>query len=392
MWSQTFAVTMLNLHNVRRRGASSSVAVLGIAGVVIVVVGVLSIARGFQRAMTTGGDPQTAIVLRAGASSETGSMLALDSVRLIKEAPGIVRVGAQPLASAEFLMVVKQPQPGAGPPLNVSLRGVEPAAFSLRQVRLVEGRTFQAGRPEVIVGRSAARQFGGLAPGQTTHWSGYAWTVVGVFAADAASAESEVWCDIAMLQQAFHREQSFQSVYAKVESANTFHILRDALTTDPRLEVVARPETEYYAEQSRPLTSLVTTAGVFIGLIMSAGAIFAVMNTMYTAVASRRREIATLRAIGFGRLPIVCSVFAEAVTLASVGGVLGALAAWILVDGYAVSTLNFQSMSQIAFAFAVTPGLILQGVMLAMALGLVGAMWPAWRAATVPIPSGLRDR
>jgi putative ABC transport system permease protein len=169
-------------------------------------------------------------------------------------------------------------------------------------------------------------------------------------------------------------------------------MLRTALAADPRLETDVISEPEYYAEQSRALTGLITTAGVFIGLIMSAGAIFAAVNTMYTAVASRTQEIATLRALGYGRTPICISVFVEAIALACAGGVLGALTAWALVDGYAVSTLNFQSMSQVAFAFAVTLGLIVRGVLMATALGLVGAIWPAWRGATIPIAAGLRER
>jgi putative ABC transport system permease protein len=392
MWTQTLAVTVLNLASIPRRLGSSAVAVFGIAGVVVVLVGILSIGRGFQRAMSTGGDPLTAIVLRAGASSETSSVLGLDSVRLIKDAPGIVRAGAEPLASAEFVMAVRQ-SADSSRPVNVTLRGVEPEAFHIRDgIHLIEGRAFRPGRPEVIVGRAAARQFGGLAIGRAAHWGGYVWDVVGTFEADGGSVESEVLCDVTMLQQAFRREQTFQAVYAKLEKPESFAVLRAALGADSRLEVDVRPETEYYAEQSRSLTSLITTAAMFIGLIMSAGAVFAAVNTMYTAVVSRTREIATLRALGFSRAAIVCSVLTEAGVLATTGGVIGALVAWMLVDGYAVSTLNFQSMSQVAFAFAVTPGLIGGGVISAIVMGLLGAIWPAWRGATIQIAAGLRER
>jgi putative ABC transport system permease protein len=391
MWNQITAVTMLNLRSVPQRSGSSAVTVLGIAGVVIVFVGVLSMAQGFRRVMMTGGDPRTAIVLRAGASSETGSMLALESVRLVKDAPGIAHQGVQSQASAEFTVVVRQ-QAGSGRPMNVTLRGVEPAAFSVRdEIRVVDGRPFEPGRPEVIVGRAVARQLGNVTTGRSVRWGGSTWEVVGVFEADGGTAESEVWCDVDILQQAFHRQSAFQAVYARLESPESFDVLRDALAGDPRLEVDVRRESDYYDEQSRSLTTLITTAGVFIAVLMGVGAIFAAVSTMYTAVVSRAREMATLRAVGFGRTALVCSVLAEAAALAALGGAIGALTAWLLLDGYAVSTLNFQSMSQVAFAFAVTPALVAESLTYAVGLGVIGAMWPAWRAARLPIVTGLRE-
>jgi putative ABC transport system permease protein len=391
MWNQITAVTTVNLRSVPQRFGSSAVTVLGIAGVVIVFVGVLSMARGFRQVMMTGGDARTAIVLRAGASSETGSMLDLESVRLVKDAPGIAHQGAQSHASAEFTVVVRQRADG-GRTMNVTLRGVQSAAFSVREeIHVVDGRPFQSGRQEVIIGRAAARQLGNVTTGRTVQWGGSTWKVVGVFEADGGNAESEVWCDVDTLQQAFHRQNAFQAVYARLESPESFDMLRNALAGDPRLEVDVRRESDYYAEQSQSLTTLITTAGVFIAVLMGFGAIFAAVSTMYTAVVSRTREIATLRAIGFGRLALVCSVLAEAAALASLGGAIGSLTAWLLFDGYAVSTLNFQSMSQVAFAFAVTPVLVVEGMTYAVGLGVVGAMWPAWRAARLPIVAGLRE-
>ena len=391
MWNQISAVTKLNLRSIAHRFGSSAVTVLGVAGVVIVFVGVLSMAQGFRQVMTTGGDSHTAIVLRAGASSETGSMLGLESVRLVKDAPGIAHRGAHSQASAEFTVVVRQ-QADTGRPMNITLRGVEPAAFSVREeVRVVDGRPFRPGRPELIVGRAAARQLGNVTTGRSVHWGGSAWEVVGVFEADGGNVESEVWCDVDILQQAFHRRSAFQAVYAKLESPESFDTLRDALAGDPRLEVDVRRESDYYAEQSQSLTTLITTAGVFIAVLMGTGAMFAAVSTMYTAVVSRTREIATLRAIGFGRAALVCSVLTEAAALASVGGAIGSLSAWVFFDGYAVSTLNFQSMSQVGFAFAVTPTLVAEGMTYAVGLGVLGAMWPAWRAARLPIVAGLRE-
>jgi putative ABC transport system permease protein len=392
MWHQITAVTTLNLRSVRQRFGSSAVTVLGIAGVVVVFVGILSMAQGFRSAMMTGGDPLTAIVLRSGASSEAGSMLGLDTVRLVKDAPGISRQDGRSQASAEFAVVVRHAQAGTGRPMNITLRGVEPAAFNVREeIRVVDGRPFQPGRYEVIVGVTAARQLGNVATGRSVRWGGSTWDVVGVFQGDGGSVESEVWCDIDMLQQAFRRQSAFQAVYAKLESPESLDVLRRAVANDPRLEVDIRRESDYYAEQSRSLTGLITTAGVFIAVLMGAGAIFAAVSTMYASVVSRTREIATLRAIGFGSTAVVCSVLAEAAALASAGGTIGALIAWVLFDGYAVSTLNFQSMSQVGFAFAVTPALIAQGMTYAMGMGLAGAIWPAWRAARLSIVTALRD-
>jgi putative ABC transport system permease protein len=392
MRKQISAVTALNLRSVPLRIGSSGVIVLGIGGVVVVFVGVLSMAQGFSRAMTTGGDPLTAIVLRSGATSETGSMLALDTVRLVKDAPGIARREGRSQASAEFVVVVRHAQIGTGKAVNITLRGVEAAAFDVREeIRIVEGRRFQPGRHEVIVGGAAARQLGSLATGGSVRWGGSTWNVVGMFQGDGGSVESEVWCDIDMLQQTFRRQGAFQAVYAKLESPESLDVLRAALANDPRVEVDIRRESDYFAEQSRSLTGLITTAGVFIAVLMGAGAVFAAVSTMYASVVSRTREIATLRAIGFGSTAVVCSVLAEAAALASAGGAIGALAAWVLFDGYAVSTLNFQSMSQVGFAFAVTPALIAEGMTYAMGMGLLGAIWPAWRAARLPIVTALRD-
>jgi putative ABC transport system permease protein len=391
MWNQVSAVTTLNLRSVPQRVGSSAVTVLGIAGVVVVFVGVLSMAHGFRQAMTTGGDPLTAIVLRSGATSETGSLLGLDTVRLVKDAPGISRRGGQPQASAEFAVVVRH-QASTGRPMNIRLRGVERTAFSIREeIRVVDGRAFQPGRHEVIVGRAAARQLGNLTIGRSVEWGGSTWNVVGVFQGDGGSVESEVWCDIEMLQEAFRRRTAYQGIYARLESPESLEVLRSALANDPRLEVDIRRESDYYADQARPLTALITTAGTFIAVLMGVGAIFAAVSTMYAAVVSRTREIATLRAVGFGGTAVACSVLAESAVLAFAGGAIGALTAWGLLDGYAVSTLNFQSMSQVAFAFAVTPVLMGQGMASAMAIALLGGVWPAWRAATLPVADGLRE-
>jgi putative ABC transport system permease protein len=390
--SQVIAVTAMNVRSLPQRLGSSAVAIVGIAGVVVVFVAVLSIARGFRAAMTTGGDPRTAIVMRAGTDSEMSSILMREDVQIIKNAPGIQRGPGGPLASAELFVIVNHPLAATGTDANVPLRGVEPMAFDVRdEVRIVEGRRPQAGRNEIAAGRAASRQFSGLEVGRTVRWGENSWQVVGIFEAGGSVSESELWCDVGVLQPAYRRGSSYQAVYAKLESEDALTKFKDALTSDPRLDVMVVRESDYFAEQSTVLTQLVRTIGFIIAALMGIGAIFGAVNTMYTAVASRTREIATLRALGFSRGPVVLSVLAEAMLLALIGGVIGTLAAWVIFDGYQTSTLNWQSFSQVAFAFAVTPGLALQGLFYALILGLVGGLLPAFRAARLPVVTALRE-
>ncbi len=389
--SQIVAVTAVNLRSLPQRLGSSAVAVLGIGGVVIVFVATLSIAQGFRAAMTAAGDPQTAIIMRAGSDTEMSSIITRENVQIVKDAPGISR-GSGPLASAELFVIVSHPKKSTGTDVNVPLRGVEPAAFEVRdEVRLVEGRRFETGRNEIIVGRSAARQFDGLEVGRTVRWGENTWTIVGVFEAGGGIAESELWCDAGVLQPAYRRGNTFQAVYAKLESPEAFQTFKDALTSDPRLDAQVVREADYYAEQSTLLTQFITTLGLAIASLMGIGAVFGAVNTMYTAVAARTREIATLRALGFGGGPVVLSVLAESAALALIGGAVGGLAAWAIFDGYHTATINWQSFSQVAFAFAVTPRLLLQGLLYALAMGLVGGLLPAFRAARLPIVTALRE-
>lgn len=390
--SQLAAVTAVNVRSIPQRFGSSAVAVIGIAGVVIVFVAVLSIGRGFRAAMTTAGDPQTAIVMRAGSDSEMSSIITRESVKIIKDAPGILRGPNGATASAELFVIVNHPKASTGTDANVPLRGVEPAAFAVRdEVRIVEGRRFQAGRNEIIVGRAAAGQFGGLEVGRTVRWGQNTWTVTGIFEAGGGISESEIWCDAGVLQPAYRRGNTFQTVFARLESPEAFQTFKDALTTDPRLDVDVERETDYYAEQSTVLTQLITTLGFAIAGLMGVGAIFGAVNTMYTAVATRTREIATLRALGFGGGPVVISVLAESAVLALIGGALGGLAAWAVFDGVQTSTINWQSFSQVAFDFRVTPELLFQGLFYALVMGLLGGLLPAIRAARLPVVVALRE-
>ena len=390
--AQTLAVSMLNLRSLGQRLGSSSVAVAGFAGVVTVFVAVLSIAEGFRRVMERGVAPDTVLVLRAGSETEMSSGLEAEQTRIVKDAPGVRRGAEGPLASAELFVIVNVPKRATGTDANVPLRGVEPAAFAVRQdLQIVEGRRFAEGRNEVIVGRAAAREFAGLELGNRLKWGEGEWEVVGVFAADDSVYESEVWTDARVLQPAYRRGASFQSVYAKLESPDAFGRFKDALTADPRLEVAVLREDEYYAEQSKVMRQLVQTLGNTIALLMAVGATFGALNTMYSAVAGRAREIATLRALGFQGGPVVVSVMAESLFLALVGGLLGGGIAWLVADGYHTATMNFQTFSQVAFELAVTPRLLAGGITYALAMGFFGGIFPAIRAVRAPIASGLRQ-
>jgi putative ABC transport system permease protein len=392
MISQIVAVTSVNLRSMAQRIGSSAVAVFGIVGVVIVFVGVLSIAEGFRSAMQATGDEDTVMVMRSGADSEMTSGIGGDNARLIQDKPGIARDAAGPLASPELLVIVNHPLKRSGTDANVPMRGVEPAAFRVHtNVHVVEGRNFEFGRNEIIVGRAATGQFVGLTVGSHVKWGENTWQVVGIFEAGGSAAESELWCDAKVLQPAYRRGNSYQSVYAKLASHNSFETLKDALTTDPRLTVMVIREPEYYARQSQTLQTVIRTIGFAIAGLMGVGAIFGAVNTMYNAVASRGREIATLRALGFGSIPVVISVLAEAVALSIVGGIIGGLLAWAAFDGYQTSTMNFQSFSQVAFAFRVTPALLARGLFYAVIMGVLGGLLPALRAARLPIATALRQ-
>jgi putative ABC transport system permease protein len=392
MISQIIAVTSVNLRSITQRIGSSAVAVFGIVGVVIVFVGVLSIAEGFRSAMQATGDEDTVMVMRSGADSEMTSGIGGEHARIIQDKPGIAKDAAGPLASPELLVIVNHPLKRSGTDANVPMRGVEPAAFRVHpNVRIVEGRNFEFGRSEIIVGRAATGQFVGLTVGSSVKWGENTWQVAGIFEAGGSAAESELWCDAKVLQPAYRRGNSYQSVYARLASHDSFDTLKDALTTDPRLTVTVIREPEYYARQSQTLQTVIRTIGFAIAGLMGVGAIFGAVNTMYNAVASRGREIATLRALGFGSIPVVISVLTEAVALSLVGGIIGGLLAWAAFDGYQTSTMNFQSFSQVAFAFKVTPALLARGLFYAVLMGVLGGLLPALRAARLPIATALRQ-
>jgi len=390
--SQIIAVTGFNLRTVlERKGAALSAAV-GIAGVVAVLVGVFSIAEGFKAAMKVSGADDVAIVLRSSADTELTSGLSREETRLIADAPGIARTADGPLSSAELFVIINLPKRSTGSDANVAFRGVGQAAVAVRgDVRVVEGRSFQPGRNEILVGAGAARAFAGLEVGRQIRIGQNNWDIVGVFTGGSGAGESEIWTDAAVLQPAYKRGDSFQSVYVKLASRDAFDGFKSALTTNPQLKVKTLLQSEFLAEQSNMLTTFIKGFGIVIAVMMALGALFGAMNTMYSAVAARTREIATLRALGFGAAPVILSVMFESLVLALIGGAVGAGAAYLAFDGFKAATMNWQTFSQIAFAFAVTPALLLSAIILAAALGLLGGLFPAIRAARLPIAAALRE-
>lgn len=388
---QIAEIAWMNLRNIPQRLGTSLVIVVGIAGVVAVLVALLAMAEGFRATLAGTGKDDRAIVLREGANAELSSGLSREQVDLIKRAAGVRRDAAgEPIASAELLVIADLPKAGTRSMANAQVRGVQPEAFVLRpEVKIVEGRNFTPGPRELIVGRGAASAFDGLAVGSTIDFRDSAWTVVGHFEAGGGSHESELWGDAEVVQSAYRRN-GFQSVSAQLESAAALDTFREALAADPRLTLKVQSQKDYYEAQSRQLSTVIDIVGTVIAAIMAIGAVFGALNTMYAAVATRGREIATLRAIGFGGLPVVVSVMIEALLLALAGGILGALLAYVVFNGYTVSTLNGASFSQVAFDFRVTPELMQRGLTWALVIGLIGGLIPAIRAARLPVTTALR--
>ncbi len=383
-------IVWMNIQSIPQRWAASLVVAVGIAGVVGVLVAMLSMAAGLERTLSSTGRLDRVIVLRAGANAELSSFLARDAVTLIKQDPAVVRAAdGLPLASAELIVITEVPRVGQRSGANISLRGVQPLAFELRpEVRIVEGRRFRPGLRELIVGRGAQQQFDGLAIGQQLSFRGSEWRIVGSFDTGGDSHESELWADAESVQSAFNRT-GFSSVLLQLRQAEAFDALHDRLRADPQLTVDVERERDYFSSQAETLSFLIGLLTNIIATIMAFGALFGALNTMYSAVSARTAEIGTLRALGFGAAPVVASVMAEAVILATAGGLAGALLAYVLFNGYSVSTLG-AGFTQVAFNFAVTPALVLQGLVWALGIGFLGGLLPALRAARMPVTEALR--
>lgn len=387
---QLYTVCVLNLGNLKSRLDSSLVAVIGFTGVVMVFVAVFAIRDGFNQTLRESGSPDVAIVLRGGAGAEVNSVLSVNDAKLVAEAPGVQPTASGPLASDELLVQLSMPKIDTGLDANVPFRGVDADAFLVHdKVRIIAGRNFQPGLNEVIVGVRASHEYKGFALGDVIHSGPYKWAIVGVFD-DGGVYSSEVWGDLTVMQAAYKRGSSLESVFVKLASPGNFQQFKDSLNSNPQLTVSVDRETDFYAEQSKAMNIFITTAGAFIAILMGIGAIFGAVNTMYNSVSSRAAEIATLRALGFGRSPVLLSVLVEGMLLGLVGGVVGGALAYMLFNGIETSTLG-SNFAQVAFSFRVTPELLIRGAVYALLMGLFGGLLPAMRAVRMPIASSLRQ-
>ncbi len=390
--TQIFSVCSMNIRNLPQRLGSSSVAIFGVACVVGVFIGVLSMATGFQRTMTMAGADDMAIVMRSGATSEMSSGLGFEETQLVAQQPGVLKRDGEPVSSAELFVIVDIPKKATGTSANVPLRGVQQGAFEVRDnIEIVEGRNFEPGRNELIVGRGAQHQFAGLDIGSTVRLGQTEWEVVGVFSTGGGSEESELWGDARTVQSAYRRGNSFQSVRLKLQSESALEELEAAIDADPRLDLDVQRESEYMAAQAETLSTFIKAIGYPLAILMSLGAIFGAINTMYASVSARSREIATLRAIGFGAFPVAVSTLIESLLLSVIGGLIGAAVVFLIFNGYTVSTINGASFSQVVFDFAVTGDLLVQGIVAAVIIGLIGGFFPALRAARLPVATALRE-
>jgi putative ABC transport system permease protein len=383
---------LYNIESVRARWRSTLVAVLGIAGTVGVFVAMLSLAHGLQAALVTSGSPDNAMIRRAGATSEIDSMITLEQLRVIEDAAEVARDAAGPLVSAEVVAVAALPLKKSGTDANVQLRGIGPRALAVHEgVHIVEGRFLRLGLYELLAGRSARESYANLTLGSSVRFGDATWQVVGIFDAGGSSFDSEVWADADLVNRTYQRPLGInQTVSARLVSRGALASLKNRFASDPRMRVQVERETEYYAKASEMMTTLIRVLGGMVAAVMGIGAVFAALNTMYSAVAERAREVATLRALGFPGRTIVLSFTFEALLVAGSGGLLGALAT-LPLNGLVTSTLNFQTFSHLAFAFRLTPGLLLAGFGFALVMGLMGGVPPALRAARLPVTVALRD-
>ena len=384
------AATRIGIASLPQRWGASSVIVVGIAGVVGVLVAMLAMGEGFQATLNSTGDDTTAIVLRGGSQAETNSVITRDQVPLLSTLPGVAKdAQGRALISPELSQVVNVASRADGTDVNAQFRGVGEMAWAVHdKMKIIEGRRFNTGLREIVVGKGAQAQFQGLEIGRTLTLGNQAWTVVGVFASGDAH-ESELWTDAETLAATYQRS-AWQSISVRTEGKAGFEQFKAAVAGDPRLKLDVETTRAYYAKQGGGLSTLISVLGTVIGAIMAIGAVFGALNTMYAAVATRAREIATMRAIGFRGLPVVTAVMLETMLLALLGGLLGGAVAWAIFNGYSVSTIG-SNFSQVVFQFKVSPELLWSGLKWALGIGLVGGLFPALRAARLPITTALRD-
>jgi len=388
------SVANVGISTLGQRLGSSAVIVVGIAGVVGVLVAMLAMAEGYAETLRKTGSLDTAIVLRGGSAAEVASGLDRDSVLQIAQTPGIARdAKGEPLASPELVVAANLPLKDAtgDDEGSVQLRGIGDEAWAVRsQVHVVDGRRFAPGLRELIVGRGAARQFAGLVPGHTIRLGSQTWTVAGVFASGDA-LESEIWADANVVADTYGRGSSRNSVTVRLADANGFKAFKAALEANPQLKIDASTTLDFFSKQSEGTATVIRVIGIIVGVIMAIGAMVGALNTMFAAVATRAREIATLRAIGFAGLPVVVAILLETMLLALAGGVIGGVLAWLLFNGNAASTMAAGSVGKLSFELHVTAGVLWQGLKWALAIGFVGGLFPAVRAATMPVTTALRE-
>lgn len=382
-----------NFRSIRARWPSTIVAILGIAGTVGVFVAMLSLARGFRATMVASGSSGNALVMRAGSSSEMMGGISLDSIKVLQDKPGVARDSAgAALLTQDVVGVVALPLVSTGTDANVQVRGVSPNVLQIRTfVKIAEGRMFQPGLSELVVGENASKTYAGLKMGNTINFAGGRWQIVGIFDAGGSAFDSEVWCDSKTLNQVLQRPPNiFQSATIHLASPSEFQTFKDAVISDPQMNVDVVREIDYYAKQSTTMTKLISVVGTIVATIMAFGAIFGALNTMYSAVAERGREIATMRALGFSSWNVLLSFLFEALLISIVGGILGCIAV-IPLNGFTTSTMNFQTFSNLAFAFRITFDLLLMGIMFALVMGVLGGLLPAIRASIRPVAVALRE-
>jgi putative ABC transport system permease protein len=381
-----------NFRNIRARWTSTIVAIIGIAGTVGVFVAMLSLAKGFRATLVASGAADNVLVLRAGSPTEMMGGVTLDSVKVVQDEPGVARDSSGPLVTQEVVGVMPFPLISTGTDANVQVRGVSANVLRIRKfVKIVQGKMFEPGLSELVVGKNASKTYAGLTLGNTVRFGGGQWKVVGVFDAGGSSFDSEVWCDGKIFSDVLKRpENIFQSATVHLNSPEDFQHFKDSIGTDPRLNLDVMREVDYYAKQSRTMTTLITVLGGLVAAIMAIGAVFGALNTMYSAVAERGREIATMRALGFSHASVILSFLFEALLISFAGGILGCLAV-LPLNGFTTSTMNFQTFSNLAFAFKITFDLLLLGVLFALVMGILGGVLPAIRAAYRPVAVALRE-
>jgi len=390
VFKQVFAVISMSLQTLPQRLGASSVIVIGIAGVVAVLVSVLAMAAGFRHTLSDTGRADRVIILRGGSDAELNSNLTRTDIDTISNAPGLAKdAQGKALLSSELVTVVNVPKKDTGTDANVTLRGVGLKLTEVRpELHIVSGRMFRPAVREVIAGEGAVKQFRGLSAGSVLHLRNADWTVTGTFTSNGDVHESELLADVDTVGSSLERT-GYSSAVGLLTGAAAFTAFKDALTTDPQLKVDVQREPDYYAAQSKQLTTTINIVGNTVAIIMAIGAMFGALNTMYSAVAARGMEIATLRAIGFGAFPVLLSVMIEALLLSLIGGVIGAAVAWLFFNGNSVSTLG-GAFAQVVFQLTVTRALVVTGIIWALLIGLFGGLFPALRAARLPVAEALR--